>query len=97
MENQELKNKLEFDRIVNRIKHFAYSDLGIERCDSINFYTEADLLETELDKVIEMKEILNTAGDLPLDGLKDIRKSVSKMNCCRLKKLDNSSHDLLRL
>jgi len=79
MENQELKNKLEFDRIVNRIKHFAYSDLGIERCDSINFYTDADLLETELDKVIEMKEILNTSGDLPLDGLKDIRKSVSKM------------------
>lgn len=79
MDNQELKNKLEFDRIVNRIKHFAYSDLGIERCDSIKFYTEADLLETELDKVVEMKEILNTAGDLPLEGLKDIRKSVSKM------------------
>jgi len=79
MENQELKNKLEFDRIVNRIKHFAYSDLGIERCDSMNFYSNADLLETELDKVIEMKDILNTAGDLPLDGLKDIRKSVSKM------------------
>ena len=79
MDNQELKNKLEFDRIVNRIKHFAYSDLGIERCDTIKFYTDADLLETELDKVVEMKEILNTAGDLPLDGLKDIRKSVSKM------------------
>jgi len=79
MENQEVKNKLEFDRIVNRIKYFAYSDLGIERCDSMNFYSNADLLETELDKVIEMKDILNTAGDLPLDGLKDIRKSVSKM------------------
>ncbi len=79
MENQELKNKLEFDRIVNRVKHFAYSDLGIERCDSIKFYTETDLLGTELDKVVEMKDILNTAGDLPLDGLKDIRKSVSKM------------------
>ncbi|MBK8551463.1 MAG: hypothetical protein IPL53_10550 [Ignavibacteria bacterium] len=79
MHIQETKNKLEFDRIVSRIKHYAYSDLGIEKCDEIIFYTNPELLETELDKVVELKEILNAAGELPLDGLKDIRKSISKM------------------
>ncbi|MCB0729089.1 MAG: endonuclease MutS2, partial [Ignavibacteriae bacterium] len=32
-----------------------------------------------LDKVCEVKDILNIEGELPLDGLKDIRRSVSKM------------------
>lgn len=79
METEDIKNKLEFDRIVSRIKHFTYSGPGQEKCESIGFYTDMSSLETELDKTEEMKEILNISGDLPLDGLKDIRKSLSKM------------------
>ncbi len=79
MQIQEIKNKLEFDRIIKRIKHYTYSGLGSERCDTINFYKDDILLNAELDKVVEMKEILNVTGELPLDGLKDIRNSISKM------------------
>ncbi len=68
----ETKKKLEFERIVNRIKHFTYSDLGSEKCDVIEFYSDAGNLEYELNKVVEMKEILNIANDLPLEGLSDI-------------------------
>ncbi len=79
MKIQETKNKLEFERIINRIKHHTYSDLGIEKCDEIDFFTDRALLENELDKVAEIREILNAAGDIPLDGLKDIRASINKM------------------
>ena len=76
---QEAKNKLEFDRIISKIKHYSYSETGEEKCDNLPFYTDASVLEKELDKVCEVKDILNVEGELPLDGLKDIRRSVSKM------------------
>ncbi len=79
MNKEDIKNKLEFDRIVSRIKHFTYSEPAEEKCADMEFFTDISSLETELDKVAEMKEILNVAGELPLDGLKDIRKSLSKM------------------
>ena len=79
MNKEDIKNKLEFERIVSRIKHFTYSEPAEEKCADMEFYTDIISLETELDKVAEMKEILNVAGELPLDGLKDIRKSLSKM------------------
>ncbi|MEO8209897.1 MAG: endonuclease MutS2 [bacterium] len=79
MQIQDTKNKLEFEKIINRLKHYTYSDLGKERCDEIDFYDDIVLLETELDKVIEMKEILNSSGDIPLEGLRDIRNSINKM------------------
>lgn len=76
---QEAKNKLEFDRIISKIKHYTYSETGEEKCDQIRFFTDASELNRELDKISEVKEILNVAGELPLDGLRDIRKAVSKM------------------
>lgn len=76
---QEAKNKLEFDRIINKLKHYTYSETGEERCDQIRFFNDVTELNTELDKVCEIKEILNLINELPLDGLKDIRRSVSKM------------------
>ncbi|MDQ3194213.1 MAG: endonuclease MutS2, partial [Bacteroidota bacterium] len=75
----ETKKKLEFERIVKRIKHFTYSDLGSEKCDVIEFYSDAGNLEYELNKVVEMKEILNITNDLPLEGLSDIRRSLEKI------------------
>ena len=79
MDLAELKIKLEFDRITGSVKHHAYSTLGEVRCDEIDFFTDNESLEKELDKVVEMKIILSTEGDLPLDGLKDISRCISKI------------------
>lgn len=79
MQISEVKHKLEFERIIGRIRHYAYSDLGIEKCNEIEFFTEESLLSGELDKVLQAKEIINVSGELPLDGLRDIRKSLSKV------------------
>jgi DNA mismatch repair protein MutS2 len=79
MQISETKNKLEFEKIINRLKHYAYSEPGMEKCDEIDFFTDRTILGNELDKVVQMKEILNVKGDLPLDGLQDIRSSINKM------------------
>ncbi|HAY33914.1 MAG TPA: endonuclease MutS2 [Ignavibacteria bacterium] len=78
MDLADIKFKLEFDRITSRLIHNVYSDLGKELCENINFYADQEELEYELDKVSQMKELLNVRGDLPLDGLSDIRRSISK-------------------
>ncbi|MBK9334094.1 MAG: endonuclease MutS2 [Ignavibacteria bacterium] len=78
MDLDDIKVKLEFDRITSRLVHNVYSDLGRELCENINFYTDSRELGYELDKVSQMKELLNIRGDIPLDGLSDIRRSVSK-------------------
>lgn len=79
MDLTELKIKLEFDRITDSVKHHAYSTLGEVRFDEIEFFTDSISLEKELDKAVEMKIILSTGGDLPLDGLKDISRSINKI------------------
>jgi len=79
MQIHETKIKLEFEKIISRIKHHTYSELGESRCDEIDFFTAGSVLDKELDKVVELKDILNTKGELPLDGLKDIRNSINKM------------------
>ncbi|MEO6694140.1 MAG: endonuclease MutS2 [Ignavibacteria bacterium] len=79
MQINETKIKLEFESILSRIKHHTYSELGEAKCNEIDFFTEAFILENELDRVVEMKDILNIKGDMPLDGLRDIRNSINKM------------------
>lgn len=79
MDLTELKIKLEFGRITDSIKHHAYSALGENLCDEIIFFTDNEVLNTELDKVVEMKNILSAGNELPLDGLKDISRSLSKI------------------
>lgn len=79
MNLSEVKSKLEFDKITGRILHYTYSPLGADKCVEIEFITDLNDLRTELDKVAEMKNILSLEGDLPLDGLKDIREIISKI------------------
>ena len=79
MDIKDVKEKLEFDKIISRIKSFTYSDLGLEKCDLIDFIDDKRDLEEELDKVIEMKEVLNLSGYLELTGLKDIREILEKV------------------
>jgi len=75
----ETKSKLEFDKIVSRIIHHTYSGLGKIKCEEIEFYTDRNLLESELDKVLEFKNLISIEGELPLDGLKDIRDILNKI------------------
>lgn len=71
---------LEFEKILSRIKTYIYSGLGEERCENISFITDKEALRLELDKTSEMKDILTREEYLQLDGLRDIRKTLSKLN-----------------
>ncbi|MBX7045603.1 MAG: endonuclease MutS2 [Ignavibacteria bacterium] len=71
---------LEFEKILSRIKSYIYSGLGMELCENISFISDRDTLEHELLKTSEMKDIINREEYLQLDGLQDVRKTLSRLN-----------------
>ncbi len=75
---KELKQKLDFDSVLKRVSRYIYSGLGSSLCEEIEFMNQRAVVESELAKVVEFKKLLNDFGDLPLDGLTDIRTVVAK-------------------
>jgi len=78
--NENIYSLLEFEKILNRIQAYLYSGLGEELCENVSFFTNKDALQSELDKTSEMKDILTREEYLQLDGLQDVRKTLSKLN-----------------
>jgi DNA mismatch repair protein MutS2 len=73
-----LYSKLEFDRIRERLKVHASSDLGKQLVEEITPFTELVQLSDELGRVSECKLMLETDDPPPLDGIKDVRASIQK-------------------
>ncbi len=71
MDHRSLK-VLEFYSLLDFLKDLSISPLGQKRCLALRPTTDRFLIESRLNEVIELKEILETVGDLPLRGLKDI-------------------------
>lgn len=75
--NQSLISKLEFDKIIEIIKNYCISDLGREMCEKISPSTDAEWINNELDKVIEMKNLITIEGHPDIALLKDVRNIVN--------------------
>jgi DNA mismatch repair protein MutS2 len=79
LEIKEVKSKLDFDSVLSRVERYFYSALASSKCEELEFMSDRELLEIELRKVVEMKELIIHSGDLPLDGLSDIREVLNKI------------------
>ncbi|TRZ65849.1 endonuclease MutS2 [bacterium] len=78
MNLSEVKIDLEFDKIISKLKTYAFSELGTEKADEINFITGKDMLLKELKKTDQMRYALVSGREPDLSGLKNIRDSLSK-------------------
>ena len=78
MDNRSLK-ALEFHSLLNILKDFSISPLGQKRCLALTPTRDRFLIESRLTEVIELKEILETLGDIPLRGLKDIGELLKRL------------------
>jgi DNA mismatch repair protein MutS2 len=79
MDLQLAKDKLEFDIVIDRVRRQITSGLGERLLDNIEFYTDKEELEYELDKVTEAKELIHFDGGIDLAGLKDISEVLKKL------------------
>lgn len=76
---EEIKDKLEFEKIINRVKHYLYSDLSVDEIDNLAFITNQKELAIELSKVDQMLKLINVEGEIDLSGLSDIRYLLKKI------------------
>jgi len=70
---------LEFFHLLNILKEYSVSPLGRKRCEALRPSKDLPLIQSRLADVMELKEILETEGDMPLEGLKDIEGILNKL------------------
>ena len=70
---------LEFYHLLNILKEYSVSPLGRKRCEALRPSKDLPLIQSRLADVMELKKILETEGEIPLRGLKDIEGILSKL------------------
>ena len=63
---------LEFYHLLEILREYSVSPLGRKRCEALRPSKNLPEIESRLAEVLELKEILETYGELPIRGLKDI-------------------------
>jgi DNA mismatch repair protein MutS2 len=72
-------SKLEFGRIIEKLKFYSSTPLGAEKCESISFETDAFSVNKELELTGQMKNLITVEGGISLDGIKDVKKIISNL------------------
>jgi DNA mismatch repair protein MutS2 len=70
---------LEFYHLLDILKEYSISPLGRVRCQALRPSNDLPFIQSRLGEVIELKKILETEGEIPLKGLKDIERIFKKM------------------
>jgi DNA mismatch repair protein MutS2 len=70
--------KLEFDRVVDHIAGLAVSESGHQRALHLRPSSDRAIIESELHKVSEAKEMFIADGAIPLDEFKNILPALKK-------------------
>jgi DNA mismatch repair protein MutS2 len=78
MDDRSLK-ALDFYPLLDLLKEFSTSPLGRKRCEALRPSTDLEWIQTRLTEVMEMKALLETAGDLPIQGLKELEPLLRKL------------------
>jgi DNA mismatch repair protein MutS2 len=78
MNLEEIKNKLEFDKVISKIQNYSFSELSNDYFSNLPFYTQQFELERELKKVLQVKELIEINSFPDFTGLKDIRDLIEK-------------------
>ncbi|MEI8186501.1 MAG: Smr/MutS family protein [Chlorobiaceae bacterium] len=71
--------KLEFDRVAHYVSQFCLSGMGRDRLLEAVPVVERELLFAELERVLELKNLLQTEAPLPFTYLPDTRPLLKKL------------------
>jgi len=78
MDDRSLKF-LEFYHLLDILKKYSISPLGRKRCEALRPSKDLSLIRSRLTEVMELKEIFETEGEIPLGGVKDIEGIFNKL------------------
>ena len=78
MDDRSLKF-LEFYHLLDILKEYSISPLGRRRCEALRPSKDLSLIRSRLADVMELKQILEAEGEIPLRGVKDIEGVLNKL------------------
>jgi DNA mismatch repair protein MutS2 len=78
MDDRSLK-ALDFYPLLDLLKEFSTSPLGRKRCEGLRPSTDLEWIQARLAEVMEMKALLETTGDLPIQGLQELEPLLRKL------------------
>jgi DNA mismatch repair protein MutS2 len=70
---------LEFLRLIDFLKELSTSLPGRRRCEALRPSKDLHQIESRLSEVIELKGVVESSGDIPIRGLKDIEPTLRKL------------------
>jgi DNA mismatch repair protein MutS2 len=70
--------KLRFTVVIEHIKRYAHSELGIGKLDECHPTDDIDVMRRNLDLLDEMKRVLEGEDPVPMHGIRDIREAVHR-------------------
>lgn len=70
--------KLEFEKVKDRIRRYAVSDPGRARVDGLEPVANRSEIEHSLSRVSQMKRLLEQEGAIPLEGIQDVRSALQR-------------------
>jgi DNA mismatch repair protein MutS2 len=78
MDDRSLK-ALDFYPLLDLLKNYSTSPMGLKRCEALRPSTDLEWIQNRLAEVMEMKALVETAGDLPIQGLKEVEPLLRKL------------------
>lgn len=78
MDDRSLK-LLEFFRLLEILKEYSISPLGRKRCEALRPSQDLHQIRYRLTEVMELKNILEKEGEIPLQGLKEMDEILKKL------------------
>lgn len=73
------ERKTGFDIIRDKLKSECLSSLGKNKIDEMEFTSDAEVLNTSMSEVREMRRIIDKADDFPIDNFIDVRECLKRI------------------
>lgn len=81
MENhEELEAVLEWEAVFHEVSRYAVSPSGVQKLQSLPYFSDPERLEHELKRVTEMRDLLRYDDPFPLESFPDISSILHKAN-----------------
>lgn len=77
--NSKILKTLEFNKIINLLENYAVSPMGKKIASELKPYTDIDTINEKLDQTTASSNLIIKHGALPLGGIKDIQKSIKRL------------------
>lgn len=77
--NSKILRTLEFDKIIELLKNYAISPMGKKLAAKLTPYTDINTINDKLNETADSTNLIIKQGSLPLGGVKDIQKSLKRL------------------